>query len=82
MELRQLKGFFEQSIQNLETVQLDSESKTEIEKIKNESDKKTKSERFRDFLSRHESSATTIIVESVKTAFNTWLSGGVSVGGG
>ena len=58
-------SIFEQSIQDLEDVEIGTEAQTELEEIKNESDKKSKSEKFRSFLGRHENSATTIIVESI-----------------
>jgi len=75
-------GIFEQSFEDLQAAEIESSAQKEIEEIKNEPDKKTKSERFRDFLSRHERSATTIIAESIKAAINSWLSSGGTMGGG
>ncbi len=42
-------SIFQQSIEELEAVDIDSTAKNEIEEIKNEINKKTKSERFRDY---------------------------------
>ncbi len=75
-------SIFQQSIEDLETAEIESSAQNEIEEIKNETDKKTKSEKFRDFLSRHERSATTIIVESINAAINSWLSSGGTTGAG
>jgi len=75
-------SIFQQSFEDLEAAEIESSVQHEIEEIKNEPDKKTKSEKFRDFLGRHERSATTIIVESIKTIINSWLSSGGTMGGG
>jgi len=73
-------GIIEQSVEELESAEIDEDDKSKLQEIKSETDKKTKLEKFKKLLPEPSEITKPVIVETVKQAIIHAFSGGFSGG--